>query len=57
MDMEGTYGKELTPRAFTNIFNIDVKIVSILGNDVRGSINPKNSNPLGRITLGYFAEG
>ena len=57
MDMEGTYGKELTLRAFTNIFNIDVKIVSILGNDVRGSINPKNSNSLGRITLGYFAEG
>ena len=47
MDMEETYGKELTLRAFTNIFNIDVKIVSILGNDVRGSTNPKNSNPLG----------
>ena len=57
MDMEGTYENELTLRAFTNVFNIEIKIVSTMGNEGRGSINPKNSNPLGRITLGYFAEG
>ena len=32
-------------------------IVSTLGNDGRVSINPENSNPLGRIALGHFAEG
>ena len=57
MDIEGTYGNELTLRAFANIFNIEIEIVSTLGNDGRVSINPENSNPLGRITLGHFAEG
>ena len=28
-----------------------------MGNDGRVSINPENSNLLGRITLGHFAEG
>ena len=57
MDIEGTYGDELTLRAFANIFNIEIEIVSTLGNDGRVSINPENSNPLGRTTLGHFAEG
>ena len=57
MDIEGTYADELTLRAFANIFNIEIEIVSTLGNDGRVSIKPENSNPLGRITLGYFAEG
>ena len=56
MDIEGTYRDKLTLRAFANIFNIEIEIVSTLGNDGRVSINPENSNPLGRITLGYFAE-
>ena len=56
MDIEGTYGDELTLRAFANIFNIEVEIASTLGNDGRVSINPENSNPFRRITLGNFAE-
>ena len=56
MDIEGTYGDELTLRAFAHIFNIEIEIVSTLGNDIRVSINPENSNPLGRITLEHFAE-
>ena len=28
-----------------------------MGNDDQVSINPENSNPFGRITLGHFAEG
>ena len=42
MDIEGTYGDELTLRAFANIFNIEIEIVSTLNNDDRVSINPKN---------------
>ena len=58
MDIEeGTYADELTLRAFANIFNIEIEIVSTFGNDGRVSIKPENSNLLGRITLGYFAEG
>ena len=56
-DIESTYGDKLTLRPLSNIFNIEIEIVSTLGNDGRVSINPENSNPLGRITLGYFAEG
>ena len=32
MDIERTYGDELTLRAFANIFNIEIEIVSTLGN-------------------------
>ena len=56
MDIEGTYGDEFIPRAFANIFNIYIKIVSTVGNDGQVSINPENSDPLGRITFGYFVE-
>ena len=56
MNIKGTYGDELTLRAFANIFIIEIEIVSTLGNDGRVSINQENSNPLGRITLGHFAE-
>ena len=51
MNIEGTYGDNLTLRPFANIFNIEIKIVLTLGNDGRVSVNPENSNPLGRITL------
>ena len=47
MDIEGTYGDELTLRTFTNIFNIDIEIVSTLSSDGRVFINPENVNPLG----------
>ena len=57
MDIEGTYGDELTLRAFANIFNIEIEIVSTLGNDGRVSTSPENSNPLGRLTLVHLAEG
>ena len=57
MDIEGTYGDELTLWAFSNTFNIEIKIVSTLSNDGGVSINPENSNPLRRITLGHFVEG
>ena len=58
MDIEVTYRGKLTLRAFANIFNVEIETVStLLGNDGRVSMNSENSNLLGRITLGYFAEG
>ena len=57
MDTERPYGDELTLRAFTNIFNIEIEIISTLDNDSRVSINPENLNPLGWSTLGHFSAG
>ena len=57
MDIEGTYGDELTLRACANMSNIEIEIVSTLGNDDWVSINQENSIPLGQTTLGHFAEG
>ena len=57
MDIKRTYGDKLTLKAFANIFNIEIEIVSTFGNDGRVSINPKNSNPLVRINLRNSAEG
>ena len=57
MNIEDTYGDKRNLRAFANIFSIEIEIVSTLGNDGRVSINPENSNPLGRITLGHLVEG
>ena len=57
MNIEDTYGDKRNLRVFANIFSIEIEIVSTLGNDGRVSINPENSNPLGRITLGHFVEG
>ena len=51
------YRDELSLGEFANISNIEIEVVSTLGNDDQVSINPENSNPLGRITLGHFAEG
>ena len=50
-------GEELTLRASANIFYFEIVIFSTLGTDGRVSINQKNSNPLGRITLAHFTEG
>ena len=57
MDMKGRYVDELTLRAFANTFNIRIEIISTLSNNGRVYINPENSNLLGRVTVGHFAEG
>ena len=57
MSNNGEYGDEITLRAFSNIFNIEIDIISTLGNGGRVSILPDNSVAIGTITLGHFAEG
>ena len=51
------YRDELSLGEFANISNVEIEVVSTLGNDDQISISPENSNPFGRITLGHFAEG
>ena len=40
-----------------SLFNVEIIIVSTLGQERRVKIVPENTNPLARITLGHFAEG
>ena len=51
------YSNEITLRAISNIFNVEIIIVSTLGQGGRLEIVPENTNPFARITLGHFAEG
>ena len=55
--IDGTYDDEITLRAISNIFNVEIIIVSNLGQGGRVEIVPENTNPFARITLGHFAEG
>ena len=54
---DGTYGDEITLRAVSNIYNVEIDIVSTLGQQGFARILPENSEPIFRITLGHFAEG
>ena len=55
--MDGIYGDEITLRAISNIVNVEIIIVSTLGQGGRVEIVPENTNPFARSTLGHFAEG
>ena len=57
MAKDGTYGDEITFRAMANLFNIEILVVSTLGNEGLVRITPDNSDPFGQIILGHFAEG
>ena len=56
MQMDGTYGHEITLRAISKIFNVQKIIVSTLGQVGRVEIVPENTNPFASITLRHFAE-
>ena len=49
--MDGTYGDEITLRAISNIFNVEIIVVSTLGEGGRVEIVPENTNPFARIAL------
>jgi len=57
MQRDGTYGDKITLRAIANIFNIEITVVSTLGQEGLVSIRPEDSEPLSRMILGHFAEG
>lgn len=44
-------------RAITEIFNIEISVISTLGREGSVMIKPEESIPLTRITIGHFAEG
>ena len=58
MQMDGTYGDEITLRAISNILkHVEIIIVPTLGQGGRVKIVPEKTYPFARITLGHFAEG
>ena len=57
MSIDGTHGDEITLHAVSNIYNVEIDIVSTLGQKGFARILPENSEPIFRITLGHFAEG
>ena len=57
VQMDSAYGDEMTLRAISNIFNVEIIIVSTLRQVGRVEIFPENTNPFARITLRYIAEG
>ena len=56
MATDGTYGDDLTLRAASNIHNVEITLVSSLGNESQLGINPTEFQSFERIVLGHFAE-
>ena len=56
MATDGTYGDDLTLRAASNIYNVEITLVSSLGNESQLGINPTEFQSFERIVLGHFAE-
>ena len=57
MATDGIYGNKSTLRTTSDIYNIDITLVSSLTRKVQLEINPTELQCFGRIALGYFAEG
>ena len=57
MKRNGTYGEEITLRALANVFDIEIIVVSTLGQQGLLHIQPENSEPLSPVIFGNFAEG
>lgn len=57
MSRDGAYGDEITLRAISELFNVEIDVVSTLGLAGFTRIQPHASEPAGRISLGHFAEG
>ena len=51
----GTYGDEITLCAISNIFGIEIIVVSTLGQQELVHILPDHSEPLSLFILGHFA--
>ena len=56
MAQTGTYGDYITLQASSNLYNIELQIVSSLGNDSRILIQRQEFKPITSFYLGHFAE-
>ena len=57
MGSDGNYGGEITLRAITNIFGIEIFVVSTLGQQGLVDIQPEDLEPLSPLILGDYTEG
>ena len=56
MALNGTYGDQLTLQAASNLYVIQLTIVSSLGADAMVLIFPQHSPPVASFALGHFSE-
>lgn len=56
MSRGNTYGDQITLFAVANIFNVNVQIVSSLGNGAQHMFTPSTGAPFTTISLGHLAE-
>ena len=56
MALNGTYGDQLTLQAASNLYLIQLTIVSSLGADAMVHIFPQHSPPVASFALGHFSE-
>ena len=57
MATDGTYGDELILCVASNIYDVDITLLSSLGHEGQLEINPTEFQSFGRIVLSHFAEG
>ena len=56
MISDGTYGNQLTLQAITNLYQIQLNIISSSGEDHATHIVPQDSKPVATFKLGHFSE-
>ena len=56
MSKDGTFGDAITLKAISDIFKVEIFVVSTLGKKGSITFRPENFSK-GKITLGHFAEG
>lgn len=56
MFSNGTNGDELTLRTASELYKIEITLISTLGPEAQVTITPTDFCPFNRITLGHFAE-
>lgn len=53
----GEWVDHLTLQSASNVYNLEIRLVSSLGRACDLTISPDNYSPLFKIFLGHFAEG
>ena len=56
MAQDGTYGDQLTLYAAANLYNVEIRIASSLGEGGQHVFSPSTSNSIATVNLGHFAE-
>lgn len=56
MSQNGAYGDQITLQAMADLYNVELIVISSLGQDAQTVISPQHAHPFASYTLGHFAE-